>query len=134
MIKILQEKMYQIASYLNELNANDKVKGFTANEYGYAKVVQVKPGLSVWVHHLKDDKLIIDLLCSEKAKKLYHEEYDKSKNVFKLTYRDQVIEDIVIYKTNNSKGYRLYYEISDIDIEECLKSIDLLKNALYVSL
>ena len=49
------------------MNKDGKVKGFKGNEKGYAKVIEVCRGCSVWVHREKSDDLIIDLLVSPSA-------------------------------------------------------------------
>ena len=59
--------MYQIAHYLGELNKKEEVKANRKNECGYAKVVEIKRGCSIWVHHELDDALVIDLLISPTA-------------------------------------------------------------------
>jgi len=58
--------MYEIAKYLGELNAKDKVKKF-GGEKGYAKVYQIIPGCSIFVHHSSDDSLVIDLQITVEA-------------------------------------------------------------------
>ena len=70
---IIADKMYTIAYYLKELNSQNKVKAYRKNEYGYAKVVNIKKGCSIWVHHTLENTLIIDLLISPAARKNYGE-------------------------------------------------------------
>jgi len=61
-------KMFEIASHLSELNNDGKVKAFRGSEKGYAKVIEICRGCSIFVHHEKNDDLIIDLLVSHHAK------------------------------------------------------------------
>lgn len=66
---IIADKMFTIAHYLKELNNQNKVKAYKKNEYGYAKVVNIKKGCSIWVHHTLENRLIIDLLISPAARR-----------------------------------------------------------------
>ena len=63
------DKIVEIAGHLKDLNKYGKVKGLQGNENGYAKVIEILRGCSVWVHHLHNDDLIIDLMVSHTAHK-----------------------------------------------------------------
>lgn len=63
----IANRMYNISEYLGDLSEKGKVKAYKKNEHGYAKVVEIKKGCSVWVHHLLNGTLIIDLLISPAA-------------------------------------------------------------------
>jgi hypothetical protein len=63
------DKIFEIAGHLKDLNKYGKVKGLDGNEKGYAKVIEIFRGCSVWVHHLHNDDLIIDLMVSHTAHK-----------------------------------------------------------------
>ena len=65
----IADKMYTVTHYLGALNSKNMVKAYRKNEYGYAKVVEIKRGCSIWVHHLLDDTLVIDLIISPAARK-----------------------------------------------------------------
>jgi hypothetical protein len=58
-------KMYLTAKKVNDLNANGKVKAFSSNEKGYARIFVVKPGCAIWMHHTKDDRLTVSLMITE---------------------------------------------------------------------
>ncbi|GAB4174097.1 MAG: hypothetical protein Tsb0017_11610 [Geothermobacteraceae bacterium] len=90
-MSLIEQKMYNIASHLNELNSAGKVKGFQGNEKGYAKVHQIKSGCSIWVHHLIDDRLIIDLLISPNAQKNHSEKCKTSKEIFNSFFVEKAI-------------------------------------------
>jgi len=82
--------MHEIAEYLDELNAKGRVKRNPRNEKGYAKIQQIRRGCDVWFHHLLDDRLIIDLMISEAARRDHNEAADKSISVFKFNYKENV--------------------------------------------
>ena len=67
-MNITASKLFEVAKHLHDLNKNGQVKGFSSNENGYAKIIQLCRGCSIWVHHEKNDELIIDLLISPSAK------------------------------------------------------------------
>ncbi len=77
MTQALSGKMHLIASQVNDLNDDGKVKAQTANEKGYAKLFSINNGCRVWVHHTLDDKLILDLMVTKSAA-LTHPEVVKS--------------------------------------------------------
>jgi hypothetical protein len=66
MTDTIKQKMKQISEDLGELNRQGKVKRF-GGEKGYAKVYQIIPGCSIFVHHSSDDSLVIDLQITVEA-------------------------------------------------------------------
>ena len=60
----IQEKMFKIAKHLDELNPKGEVKCRRQNNYGHAKVYQFIPGCSIWVHHMFNNTLLLDLLIT----------------------------------------------------------------------
>ena len=69
MTEEVARKMYLIAHQASDLNAFGKVKAYTGNEKGYAKIVIVNGGCKIWVHHTKTDELTIGLMVTESAKR-----------------------------------------------------------------
>lgn len=65
MAETATEKMYLTAKRVNDLNADGKVKAFSSNEKGYARIVVIKRGCAIWMHHTKDDRLTISLMITE---------------------------------------------------------------------
>ena len=63
MTQDLAKKMYQIASQVDELNDDGKVKA--RNEKGYAILFSVSRGCRVWAHHTNKNRLIIDLMYTK---------------------------------------------------------------------
>jgi len=123
----VEAKMYNIASHLNELNSAGKVKGFQGNEKGYAKIHQIKIGCSIWVHHLIDDRLTIDLLISPNAQKKHSEKCKKSKEIFNSFFTEKAISTTWEHATSlNNEHERVYVEISknsDKEIFEIIKEM-----------
>lgn len=62
-----EQKLYEIAKQFNDLNGKGKVKGFGANERGYARIKKLVNGCVLLAHHLNDGKLIVDLMVSPTA-------------------------------------------------------------------
>jgi hypothetical protein len=67
MTQALARKMHLIASQVNDLNSEGKVKAQTGNEKGYAKLCSINNGCRVWAHHTRGDKLIVDLMYTASA-------------------------------------------------------------------
>ena len=63
MTQDLAKKMYRIASQVDELNEDGKVKA--RNEKGYAILFSVSNGCRVWAHHTSKNRLIIDLMYTK---------------------------------------------------------------------
>ena len=63
MTQDLAKKMHRIASQVNELNSDGKVKA--RNEKGYAILYSVSNGCRVWAHHTSKNRLIIDLMYTK---------------------------------------------------------------------
>lgn len=67
MTKEISKKMYMIASQVNYLNAAGEVKAYTGHQKGYAKIVAINSGCSVFAQHTLTNKLTIDLLVTKPA-------------------------------------------------------------------
>jgi len=59
-----EDKMYQLAKHYGDLNSKGKVKGFSANEKGYARVMDIVRGCTLLVLHTNDGELKISLLIT----------------------------------------------------------------------
>ena len=73
----LAKKMHLIASQVDGLNSNGKVKAQTGNERGYAILSSISNGCRVWAHHTLNDMLIIDLMYT-KSESLKHSDIVKA--------------------------------------------------------
>ena len=119
----LNEKLYSIAEHLGDLNSYGKVKANPYHEYGYAKIYQVKPGCSFWIHHWNNDSLRIDLLISETAKKRYPSETKISEQIFKNLFSDKVQETVWRHSDGKGKDHKHFYiNVEDENIDN-IKSI-----------
>ena len=65
MTETVAEKMYQTAKMVGDLNSAGKVKAFTSNEKGDARIFIIKRGCAIWMHHTKDHRLTISLMITE---------------------------------------------------------------------
>jgi hypothetical protein len=119
-------KMYEIAKYLGELNAKDKVKKF-GGEKGYAKVYQIIPGCSIWVHHLSNDRLIIDLQIGEAASDKFSEEGLNGEaeliKKFKNFFNNEVSQETFYHPLDGSGAVRYYKNISDEPLNSILERL-----------
>jgi hypothetical protein len=119
-------KMYKIANNLNQLT-KDKVKKFPPDK-GYAKVHQIRPGCSIWTHHLEDDRLIIDLMITEKARQKFDKIATKSVDVFKNFFPDKVAFEEWHHPIDGHNAERYFVNISEDAIEEVLKILHQLRD------
>lgn len=65
MTETVAEKMYLTAKKVDDLNVNGRVKAFSSNEKGYARIFVIKRGCAIWMHQTKDDRLTISLMITE---------------------------------------------------------------------
>jgi hypothetical protein len=107
-----EDKMYFIAKHFKWLNQNGKVKAIRGNERGYAKVKEVVRGCSLFVHHMNDGRLIINLLVSSAAKSGYEIPCNKAVEVFKGYFKSEVQTT----KWENSMGDGRIYDRYIVDV------------------
>lgn len=65
MTETVLAKMYLAAKKVSDLNLEGKVKAFSSNEKGYARIFVIKRGCAIWMHHTKNDRLTISLMITE---------------------------------------------------------------------
>lgn len=130
MFSSTEEKMLSIAKNLNQLNKQGKVKSFQGNEKGYAKVIEIKRGCSIWVHHLKDDRLIIDLMISESAQSKYPEISRETINKFKDCVNCFTEEEPWQHSIDTKVNAKRYYvDVTKFSIDRILVILNnMLKN------
>jgi hypothetical protein len=107
-----EDKMYFIAKHFKWLNQNGKVKAIRGNESGYAKVKDVVRGCSLFVHHMNDGQLIINLLVSSAAKSRYEIHCNKAVDAFKSYFKSEVRTT----KWENSMGDGRIYDRYIVDV------------------
>lgn len=123
-----QKKLFEIASHLGELNKNGQVKGFRGNEKGYAKVKQIMVGCSIWVHHEKNDDLIIDLLVSPSAKEKHETKCKNAVKKFKDHFSFDLSEGQWSHSIDDYQDHDRYFVVvNQKSLEEILAEIEILK-------
>jgi len=126
-----EDKMYFIAKHFNWLNDKCRVKAINGNEQGYAKIKDIVRGCSLFVHHMNNGQLIINLLVSSAAKSRYEATCSKAVDVFKNHFQS----DVVSTQWESSMGVgrvydRYYVDVTNKQIPEILKMIDDVRNKL----
>src|SRR4030042_3192087 len=122
------EKLYLVANHLNELNSNGKVKCFSGNENGYAKIKQIVRGCSLWLHHEKNGELIIDLMISPSVLEKKPLECEESLRLFKEYFGFSVKYSEWQHSLDKHKKYDRYYVvISGLRVEEIINHTKKLK-------
>lgn len=124
----IEDKMYQVAEYLNELNDRGQVKGFSGNERGYAKVKEIKRGCAIWVHHLNDDRLIIDLMVSVTAAEKFPEITSEAISKFKDFFNYMFEKESWKHSVNENNAERYYVEVSELQTEEIEKILSKIRS------
>jgi hypothetical protein len=128
MTSSIESKMYSIAKYLDELNPDGKVKGFKGNEKGYAKILEIKRGCALWVHHLKDDRMIIDLMITDAAGNKYPEIAKQVKEKFEDFFNYMSNDESWVHSMNTTDALRFYVDITNLQFDEIVKVIVKLKS------
>lgn len=128
MASSIESKMFSIAKYLDELNPDGNVKGFKGNEKGYAKILEIKRGCALWVHHLKDDRMIIDLMITDAAGNKYPEIAKQMKEKFE-DFFNYLSNDVPwMHSMNTTDALRIYVDITKLQFDEILKVIEKIKS------
>lgn len=127
----MKEKMRSVAAYLGELNEKNEVKGYSKNNYGHAKVIQVKPGCSVWVHHTFENSLIIDLLISPNAQKKYSHKCDGAVEKFKAFFDNVPKKEAWYHADKPDVEHDMYpVDVTDKDEQEIFTVLSELKKTM----
>jgi len=125
MTETIDQKMYEIAKYLGDLNVHDKVKKFGAGEKGYATVQKIRSGISIRVHHLKyepnNDRLIIDLMITENAGNKFQSIADTSVAIFKEFFHRMIVFELWTHPINKREGKRYLFDIKEKTLEDIHK-------------
>jgi len=107
-----EDKMYHLAKHFSWLNAQGKVKAIKGNEQGYAKITDVVRGCGLFVHHMNDGQLVINLLVSPAAKSRYEMACRKAVTAFKEFFQSEVRTT----KWENSMGDGKIYDRYIVDV------------------
>ena len=130
MTQDLAKKMHRIASQVDGLNDDGKVKA--RNEKGYAILFSVSNGCRVWAHHTRENRLIIDLMYT-KSEEFKHPAVVKTAiatfEQFALKSNRQVTRNPWQHSTTESDTRtQHYFEITNEDdqtISELVKGVQL---------
>lgn len=117
-------KMYEIAKFLGELNAMGEVKGFSGNEKGYAKILQIKRGCSIWIHHLQDDSLVLDLMVSENASYRHPDITSVEIEKFKQFFKNDLNMGLWEHSIDENRAERYFIDIGIMETDEIKKLIN----------
>lgn len=125
MTESLSSKLFLAAKKVGDLNKTGAVKGFNGNENGYAKIKQIKPGCAIWIHHLKDETLIIDLLITETAISRYPNEAESTLKKFEAFAGDELKTDVFEHSVDdNHKAGKFYLDVTDQPFKQISETID----------
>lgn len=128
MTQALSDKMHLLASHVNDLTADGKVKAMTANEMGYAKIFSINNGCRVWVHHTRTDKLILDLMVTKNAELAYPDVVKSAIATFSQFAKeaDHMISECewthAINKADTRKQY--YFDVTNERVDTIIALID----------
>jgi len=121
----IAEKMHSIAEELGELSAYGKVKCFSGNEKGYAKILQIKPGCSIWAHYTLDDELIIDLIATETAQVKYPDIVKETTAKFRSFFHQETIAESWQHSIDiKNKGMQHYFPITETPLDQIFQIIE----------
>lgn len=122
------EKLNIIAGKVGDLNNQGKVKGFSGNENGYAKIIPIKnkrSGAAVWIHHWNNGRLIIDLTITHKAAERYEPETSMASTVFKKFAGSKIKSMPFRHSINETnEANMLYIDVTDFTIEKIEECVD----------
>lgn len=125
MTESVSSKLYLAAKKVNDLNSSGKVKGFSGNEKGYAKILEIMTGCAIWIHHLKNEHLIIDLLVTEAATRRFPEVTNKAIKKFEEIAGDKLRLDVFEHAISKSdKRDKLYIDVTNHSFEKIEMLID----------
>jgi hypothetical protein len=129
MTQALAQKMYLIASQVNDLNAKGKVKAQTGNEKGYAKLFSINNGCRVWAHHTRDDKLIVDLMYTASAEDKFPDVVKAAVDTFERFAKDygyQVSQVPWSHSIDKDKPGRkqYFFDISTLEQDAIAELVD----------
>lgn len=132
----LTENMYLIANNLGDLNNKGEVKAITANERGYARILDINRGLSLIVYHTLDHRLTMNLLITQGAMDSYPMNCEHAVQTFLKFHGQNFKENETPQETqwiNNldEKDQRTIYSIdlTKLAVDECIENISAIKRA-----
>lgn len=122
-----ENKMYQIANYFGDLNSKGKVKGFSANEKGYARVKDIVRGCTLLVLHTNDGELIVNLLITSTALLRYEATCQRAVKTFKSFLVTDVKHRKWTHALGNDERDQYLVDVTNRDLPEIFELVDELK-------
>jgi hypothetical protein len=123
-----KEKLEIIAGKVGDLNNKGRVKGFSGNENGYAKIIPIKnkrSGAAVWIHHWNDGRLIIDLTITHKAAERYKPETGMASTIFKKFAGSEVKSMPFRHSIDDTnEADMLYIDVTDFTVKKLEECVD----------
>ncbi len=134
--KNIHDKMYEIAKYLDDLNAHGSVKATQGSEYGYARIGDIKSGLTLFIFHDLRNRLTISLLITKAAGNNYTDQVRKAIQAFKKYHAERFCANVDLepQKWVNAIGNtdeRTHYsiDVTDKGVEAIKEEIVTLRNS-----
>ena len=130
--EVIAKKMHAIAEIVDDLNKAKNVKCGAQNDFGYATIQKIAIGCNVRVHHMLDNSLSLDLLISPTAENKYQIKCETTKLKFKQLFSGNTSEDLefIIHSRKNETHYRLWVDITKVDIDEIFLMVQNIKTKL----
>lgn len=123
-----EDKMYQVSKHFGDLNSKGKVKGFGANEKGYARIKNIVNGCGLLVHHTNDEELILDVMVSPTALSRYGATCQRVISTFKNILGSEVRQRKWTNAMGNSGEWDQYFiNVTNRELPDILRLIDELK-------
>lgn len=127
----IEQKLYQVAKHFNDLNSKGKVKGFSANERGYARIKKVVNGCDLLVHHLKNGNFIIDVMVSPTALVKNEQACRRAISIFKNYFEGSAEHDKWEHAIGKSDPWdRCFCDVTSNDLPEIIRIVDELQDKL----
>jgi hypothetical protein len=125
-----EDKMYQVAKYFGDLNRKGKVKGFRANEIGYARVKDIVRGCTLFVIHTNDGELSVNLLISSTALSRYEATCQRAVKTFKSFLGTVVKQRKWAHAMGNDERDQYSVDVTNRDLPGIFTLVNELKGKL----
>jgi hypothetical protein len=108
MNETLDSKLFRAAKYLNDLNPDGRVKT-SSNDKGYARILQIETGCTIWLQHLRNDQLTIGLMVTKNAAEKHAAITNRAIKKFEEFAEGQNKIDEFVHAINSGDRRRKYY-------------------------
>lgn len=125
-----EDKMYQVAKYFGDLNRKGNVKGFKANERGYARVKDIVRGCGLFVVHTNNEELMVYLMVTPTALTRYEATCKRAVTTFKNFLGSDVEQRKWTHAIANGERDLYSVDVTNRELPEIFKLVDELKGKL----